>query len=320
MLKNLFLFFLVYNVNLFAQTKNTPEDYIRIYGEDAIKEMNRTGIPASIKMAQGMLESSYGNSMLAKQANNHFGIKCHAGWTGKTFHKDDDEKNECFRVYSNPIQSFLDHSDFLINRPRYAFLFELDIYDYKAWANGLKKAGYATNPKYPELIINMIEKYNLQELDKKYTPLNAVEKEKEITKRKAITRNHKNDDDDEVKVGYNLDIQLSENYVKYIIVKNNDTYVSIAQNYNISENRLLKYNERDNKSSINVGEKLYLQPKRSWAKTKFHTVQNGETIYSISQKYGIKTKSIINRNRLESETIKPGQVLKLRGFKVKIKQ
>lgn len=317
--KNFILVFLLFSALLFAQTKNTPEDYIKIFGNDAIKEMNRTGIPASIKMAQGMLESSYGNSNLAVQANNHFGIKCHAGWTGKAFHKDDDEKNECFRVYNNPIQSFLDHSDFLTTRPRYAFLFELDIYDYKAWAYGLKKAGYATNPKYPELIINMIEKYNLQELDKKYTPLSTEEKEKEMAKRKAITRDHKNDDEDEVKVGYNLDIQVSENYVKYIVVKNNDTYASIAKNYNISEKRLLKYNERDEKSAINVGEKLYLQPKRGWTKTKFHTVQKGETIYSISQKYGVKSKSILKRNRLENDTIKPGQELKLRGFKVKKK-
>jgi len=268
-------------------------------------------------MAQGMLESSYGNSTLATQANNHFGIKCHSGWTGKTFHKDDDEKNECFRVYSNPVQSFLDHSDFLTTRPRYAFLFELDIYDYKAWAQGLKNAGYATNPKYPELIINMIEKYNLQDLDKKYKPLSPEEKEKEKAKRKAITRDHINDDEDEVKVGYNIDIQLSENYVKFIVVKNNDTYASIAQNYNISEKRLMKYNERDEKSVIVVGEKLYLQPKRGWAKTKYHTVKKGETIYSISQNYGVKTKSILKRNRLENDTIKPGQELKLRGFKVK---
>ncbi len=319
MFKNFTLIFFLSFVQLFAQTKNTPEDYIKIYANDAIKEMNRTGIPASIKMAQGMLESSYGNSTLATQANNHFGIKCHSGWTGKTFHKDDDEKNECFRVYSNPIQSFLDHSDFLTTRPRYAFLFELDIYDYKAWAQGLKNAGYATNPKYPELIINMIEKYNLQDLDKKYKPLSPEEKEKEMAKRKAITREHKNDDEDEVNVGYNIDIQLSDNYVKFIVVKNNDTYASIAQNYNISEKRLLKYNERDEKSAILVGEKLYLQPKRGWAKTKYHTVKKGETIYSISQYYGVKTKSIIKRNRLENDTIKPGQELKLRGCKVKKK-
>lgn len=300
-----------------AQIKNTPENYIKIYADEAVKEMNRTGIPASIKMAQGMLESSYGNSLLATKAKNHFGIKCHTGWIGEKFHKDDDEKNECFRVYDSPLQSFKDHSEFLTTRQRYAFLFELDITDYKGWAKGLKQAGYATNPKYPELIINMIEKYNLQELDKKYKPLSSDEKEMEMAKRKVITKDKNVVENEDLMVGYQLDIQISDNFVKYIVAKEKDSYSSIAQHYNISPKRLLKYNERNANAPIVKGEKLYLQPKKSWSKTKFHTVQQGETIYSISQKYGVKTKSIIKRNRLENDTLKPNQQLKLRGFKVK---
>ena len=136
-----------------------------MYREDAIREMERNSIPASITLAQGILESGDGNSPLARYANNHFGIKCHSDWTGKTFIQDDDKKNECFRKYKDPYESYKDHSDFL-KKNRYAFLFELKITDYKGWAHGLKKAGYATNPKYPHLLIKIIEENNLAQYDK----------------------------------------------------------------------------------------------------------------------------------------------------------
>ena len=145
--------------NLFAQPGSkriSRSEYIELYKEDAIREMERNSIPASITLAQGILESGDGNSPLARYANNHFGIKCHSDWTGKTFIQDDDKKNECFRKYKDPYESYKDHSDFL-KKNRYAFLFELKITDYKGWAHGLKKAGYATNPKYPHLLIKIIE-------------------------------------------------------------------------------------------------------------------------------------------------------------------
>lgn len=145
-------------------SKFTAEDYIRMYEKLAIRQMKKHGIPASITLAQGILESANGNSDLARNANNHFGIKCTTDWGGKSYYKDDDEPNSCFRKYPNVESSYEDHSDFL-KRKRYAALFSLKRTDYKGWAHGLKKAGYATNPKYPELLINLIERYSLYKYD-----------------------------------------------------------------------------------------------------------------------------------------------------------
>ena len=148
---------------VFAQDRISTEEYIETYKDVAIKKMKTFNIPASITLAQGILESGSGNSRLAMKANNHFGIKCHKNWTGKTFTLDDDVKNECFRKYKDPADSYRDHSEFLTQRGRYSFLFEYKITEYKSWANGLKKAGYATNPKYPQLLIRIIERYDLSQ-------------------------------------------------------------------------------------------------------------------------------------------------------------
>ncbi len=156
--------------------KYSPEGYIERFKEIAIKEMSQYGIPASITLAQGLLESGNGNSVLAREANNHFGIKCHSDWTGKTFLQDDDKKNDCFRVYDDPEESYKDHSEFL-KKKRYAFLFELDKGDYTGWAYGLKQAGYATNPKYPELLIGLIERYNLNRFDSGETTIAKIKRE-----------------------------------------------------------------------------------------------------------------------------------------------
>jgi len=150
--------------NLFAQ-RISPDEYINTYREIAIAEMKRSGIPASVTLAQGILETECGNSDLVKRSNNHFGIKCKSTWTGESVKHTDDAPNECFRKYNNPADSYKDHSDYLKTSPRYATLFELDPSDYKGWAYGLKKAGYATNPKYPQIVISNIEKYNLQQYD-----------------------------------------------------------------------------------------------------------------------------------------------------------
>ena len=170
-------------VAVFAQPgskKITQSEYIEMYKDDAIREMHRSGVPASITLAQGILESGNGNSALARYANNHFGIKCHSDWKGETFIQDDDEKDECFRKYNHVLESYEDHSDFL-KKKRYAFLFDLKITDYKGWANGLKKAGYATNPKYPKLLIDIIELNNLSQYDKapkKSSPKKTADKPK----------------------------------------------------------------------------------------------------------------------------------------------
>ena len=164
--KKLFLFIICFSPMLHAQQGTSIEEYIQRYKHIAMAEMRTSGIPASIKMAQAILESGFGNSELAVNANNHFGIKCH-GWPGLTYTFTDDEPDECFRRYSDPIDSFYDHTEFLTGRPRYAFLFDLDIMDYKAWAHGLSQAGYATNPRYPEQLINLIRRENLYRLDRK---------------------------------------------------------------------------------------------------------------------------------------------------------
>jgi len=140
------------------------EAYIDMYRDAAIREMQRSGVPASIKLAQGILESGAGSSTLARASHNHFGIKCKSGWTGERVFHDDDEKGECFRKYTNPEESYRDHSDFLRNQPRYASLFALDPTDYRGWAQGLKQAGYATNPRYPDLLVQYIETYRLDEI------------------------------------------------------------------------------------------------------------------------------------------------------------
>lgn len=295
--------------------KITPEEYLQMYQDDAIKEMNRSGVPASITMAQGMLESSYGNSELARKANNHFGIKCHSDWTGKKIYKDDDSKNECFRVYKSVLDSYKDHSDFLTGKSRYAFLFDLKITDYKGWARGLRKAGYATNPKYPELLIGLIERYNLDELDKKRKIKKTDKKDNDAPKRKDLDENP-----DEIVIGEESEIKQTENYVKYILAKENDSFKTISDRLNISYKRLLRYNECED-HPLKTGELVFIKPKRNWANTKYHTVKEGETLYSIAQFYGVKIKSIVKRNRIGRDLIiKPNQELKLKGFKIRKKK
>jgi len=163
----------------------TAANYIERFSSIAIREMNKSGVPASITLAQGLLESGNGNSKLALEANNHFGIKCTTEWRGKTILKDDDQKDDCFRVYASPEESFEDHSEFL-KRKRYAALFELDKNDYRGWANGLKSAGYATNPRYPELLISLIERYQLNRFDRKETSIEKIKREDRVLSEIAI--------------------------------------------------------------------------------------------------------------------------------------
>ena len=176
-----FLFLMLSPFFVIGQNKsNSTQDYINTYTKIAIEQEKQYGIPACITLAQGILESGSGRSRLATEANNHFGIKCHNDWKGKKIYKDDDKKNECFRVYDNAEQSYIDHSLFLVGKKRYAELFQLKITDYKGWAKGLKKAGYATNPKYPQLLIDIIELYDLANITQTYQEQEAQEENKEI--------------------------------------------------------------------------------------------------------------------------------------------
>lgn len=296
------LFVLISSDTLLAQYKRiTRQEYIALYKDVAIREMERTGIPASITLAQGILESGDGNSTLARKANNHFGIKCHSDWKGKKVYHDDDEKNECFRKYRNVDESFVDHSEFLVHRNRYRFLFDLKPDDYKGWARGLKKAGYATSPTYARRLIEIIEENQLYIYDKpKRLVDNPWDNESVNTAGKASRNIHEN------------------NRIKYVVAKAGDTYRTLADELGKFPGELAKYNEKSISDPIAEGEKVYIQPKRNKAEhgKDFHVVSEGETMYSISQIYGIKLEKLYRKNSMEEGTEpEAGQQLWLRKNK-----
>lgn len=300
-----------YSVGL-AQSSFTLTDYIDAYKEIAMEEMQKTGIPASIKLGQGILESGFGNSDLAMVANNHFGIKCH-GWTGRTFYKDDDHVNECFRAYDDPRQSFRDHSEFLTGRPRYASLFELDILDYKGWARGLSKAGYATNPRYPQLLIGVIERNRLYEFDQQVVSggdFLAHRRSNSSVRGGESSSGNPGSDFSSVGLGRNV---MENNRIRYVLAKQGDTPQSIARDTGIWEWEIYRYNELEKSDILKEGQIVYLQPKRRNTKQNWHVVQEGETMYEISQKYGLKLNVLHRRNSIPvGAEPEPGIRLKLR--------
>lgn len=274
----------VITYTLFSQEKKySREDYIHMYKDLAVKEMHRTGIPASITLAQGILESGNGNSRLAVKANNHFGIKCH-DWKGKKIHHTDDAWKECFRKYKNVYDSYMDHSDFLTRKKRYASLFEYKTTDYKSWAYGLKKAGYATSPTYAEALIRIIEENKLNEFD------TAVD----IPKSSLLAGTSQR----EGRVTGTL------NRIKYIKVKEEDTFGSLAKELDLLPWELHRYNELENNAVPEPGQILFIQPKRNKAEAgnNYHMVKEGDTMYSISQLYGIKLDKLYRKNTLEYGT------------------
>lgn len=279
-----------------GERKNTPEDYIAKYKDDAVIQMHLYGIPASITLAQGMLESGNGNSALSVYANNHFGIKCHKEWTGESYIMDDDASNECFRKYGNPLDSYQDHSLFLKTRDRYAFLFNLSKTDYKAWARGLKEAGYATHPGYADLLINLIETYKLYELDK---PVDM-----------NITTGIKKDN---AYPKMELRPIVRFNGSRFVIAKKGDSYYKIASTVGLDVDQLLKFNDLDAKSKIQPGQKVYIVRKRRKALESTHVVQAGETMHSISQLHGMRVYWLYKRNKIK-QGVEPkiGDILILR--------
>jgi LysM repeat protein len=296
-------------VSSFGQGKLSRQDYITKYAEIAVRQMKQYGVPASIILAQGMLESDNGNSSLATKANNHFGIKCHKDWNGPTMYHDDDRKDECFRKYKNPDGSYMDHSLFLRGGSRYAFLFDLESTDYKGWAHGLKKAGYATNPKYADMLIKIIEENELYKYDKGVVV--AVESPRKGTGRLV--------DAD----GYTIDIYktrsvYTRNRIKYIVIKDGDTFESLTKELSLMPWQLYKYNDLTKDSTLRVGQEIYIQPKRWRAERNHsvHTVDSSETMYSISQMYGVKLKSLYRKNRMKmGEQPEVGQTIYLRKKK-----
>ena len=270
-----------------------------------MSEMRRTGVPASITLAQGMLESGNGRSRLAVEGNNHFGIKCHNDWTGATIRHHDDRRNECFRKYRDAFESFRDHSDFLKTTPRYRFLFDLDPADYKAWARGLKKAGYATNPNYDNLLIRKIEEYSLYEYDR--MALSGIKPEKITVQKQSETKVSKTQSNSFQSNNITTAKESSSgrvmenNRIKYIIVNEGDTRESLEKDLKLLKWELSRYNELPEDFTPEPGQILYLQPKRKKAEPgkEVHTVKEGETMYQISQKYGIKLKYLYYYNRME---------------------
>ena len=283
------LFFQPLFTSLFAQRNATYEAYIDKYKEMAIVQMHRHKIPASITLAQGLLESGAGQGLLAKEANNHFGIKCASGWTGKTFRKDDDRRDECFRSYRSVEESYEDHSKFL-QRPHYSPLFDLKTTDYKGWAHGLRSCGYATDRQYAQKLIRLIEEYELYRYDR----MSPTWGDQKVLQR-PVYKNGK---------------------LLYVLAKQGDDLKSIAKEVGISARRLRKYNELPKEYSLRSGDIIYLQRKRARAlkSYKYHQVSPGESLYSIAQRYGIRSKSLIRRNDLQSRggSIEVRDILKLR--------
>jgi hypothetical protein len=271
------------------------EDYIELYKDVAISEMKRTGLPASIKLAQGMLESGNGNSRLAVKANNHFGIKCHNGWKGKKIYHDDDEKDECFRVYNSADESYRDHSDFLKGSARYASLFTIRAGDYKSWASGLQKSGYATNPNYSKLLIKLIEENELYRFDK-------ISEDK-LAKAKT-------------KDGYATSrIIYKRNRVNFILAEEGDTQESLRRELGLLPYQIRKYNEFEDTYEITAGEVIYLQPKRNSAARgdNEHILKEGETMHDVSQLYAVKIEKLYEKNLLSPESkLEIGDKLSLR--------
>ena len=275
------LFFILATFCMLGQ-KSDYYRYIDKYKHYAIDEMKRYGIPASITLAQGLLESGAGKSTLATKANNHFGIKTGPNWKGPYILRDDDLPNEKFRVYKSAKDSYEDHSKFLYGKPRYASLFKLSTRDYKGWAHGLKKAGYATNPGYAYLLIDLIERYDLTQYDgKKY-------KHKSRSKKADPFEEHP--------------IHMCNN-TYYIFANPGDTYKSLSKLLKKSERKLRKYNEVDKHYELSTGDIVYLGKKESKAdkrwKGYFHKIMPGESIYTISQKYGVRIKTLYDINYLK---------------------
>ena len=267
------------------------EAYIHKYKDIAVREMKKYRIPASITLAQGLLESGAGKSTLARKSNNHFGIKCGKDWKGRRVRHDDDARNECFRAYRHPKDSYEDHSKFLVGRSRYASLFKLRITDYKGWAHGLKKAGYATDPRYAYRLIDIIERYQLYRYDT----------------RQGLRWMKKNPNPHQLYLA---------NGLLYIIVREGDTWKGISREVHLSQRKLRKYNDLYKGYRLKVGDVLYLQEKMKKALPDHlvHRLKPGESLYSVSQMYGIRLKNLYKLNKLKKDAGTPpvGSSLRLR--------
>lgn len=306
-----------------AQSTDAVLAYIARYKDLAIAEMQRTGIPAAITLAQGIHETDAGTSELVRKSNNHFGIKCKDDWTGPTVAHDDDARGECFRKYDAPEQSYRDHSDFLRTRPNYSALFKLDPTDYQAWAYGLKKAGYATNPKYAQVLIKLIQDYNLEE----YTliALGKISKD-DLAKNdrpvpNKVTQASNNAGDKKVDVVSAVSVQpdypsgeFRINDTRVIYVRKGTSYLDIAQRFEIALSKLFEFNDLKPQEVTATDQLVFIQRKRKTGDHEFHTVQPGENLNTIAQAEAIRLESLLEYNHLAAD-MQPavGETLSLRS-------
>ena len=303
---------------LTAQVRMTREEYIDRYKSIAVADMERYGIPASITMAQGILESDSGNSLLALKSNNHFGIKCKTGWKGEKVYHDDDAKGECFRAYPSVEASYRDHAEFLDSQPRYDSLFAYASDDYKSWARGLKAAGYATAPDYAQRLIRIIEENQLYLLDRPdgerlYASRYGLRRDanEAFTSQTSVddkARTSTEIDPDNYRVtinaheGYNV---YAMNGVHYVVAKENDSFENIGEKFRLSPRNLRRFNDLKNKTAQPLmGEVVYIERKKKrWeGNAQHHICRQGETAYSVGQSYAIRTRSIERMNRLKKDT------------------
>lgn len=350
--------FLLVSAGLFAAMafrapaeKSPQELYIEKYAPLAVSEMYRSGIPASITLAQGMLESGNGRSELALKSNNHFGIKCHNNWSGGRVYHDDDAKGECFRKYGHPYQSYRDHSDFLRYRDRYKFLFDYKVTDYKAWAYGLKKAGYATDPAYPKKLIKLIEDYDLHVYDRKPASFGSGKEsgKKKRDKKKGGTvipfvgedlpqeqdvagptnvpdalplspalleQVHTMTERQREEFHFSLSRQMfTQNGVPFVYSVEGDTYATIASSYNLFEREILKFNDLSADQELLPGTMVYLRAKKKVAAKGVdkYVMEEGETLREVAQRYGVKLSGILRLNGFEKGYVpREGDIILLR--------
>ena len=338
-----FVLFCLISVEILASpTDKTPQEkYIEKYAPLAVSEMYRSGVPASITLAQGLLESGNGQSELARMSNNHFGIKCHNNWQGGKVYYDDDAKGECFRKYSHPSESYRDHSDFLRFRDRYKFLFDYKVTDYKSWAYGLKKAGYATDPAYPKKLIKLIEEYDLHEYDRKPASFgksyNKKDDKKKELQQKEVVKNEPKPVEKQQKLPLSPTVieqvkeldakQLEEfhfslarkvytqNSVPFVYAEEGDTYTSIAASHNLFTREILKFNDLKEDEGLVPGTVVYLKPKKKSAAKGIdkYVFEAGDELRDVAQRFGVRLASVVRLNGFEEGFVpREGDIIRLR--------
>ena len=310
-------------VSVVAKERQTREEYVEKYKAIAIAHMERYGIPASITMAQGILESDSGNSRLSTSSNNHFGIKCKKHWTGDRVYHDDDAKGECFRAYPSVEASYQDHADFLDQSPRYDSLFAYPSDDYRSWAKGLKAAGYATAPDYAERLVKIIESMKLYLLDKEngnkiYAASKSATANTEAWWESNIATSDEQINPNAFRVtvnshkGYGV---YRTNHTFYVVAKEGDTFESVGKVFDISAKMLRKFNDVASDVELSKGDIVYIERKKTqWlGNVMQHKVVRDENLYTLSQSYGIRLKSLAKLNRLRpSEEVRKGETIRLK--------